>query len=154
MTAIVDTLTDLLVSGLEAVDFYTTWGYAGQVEIEAMSLPDFAAIDAVDVTQIKVSAYPNADLSRIDRTEFGGDQKLGICIVRKLEFTNGKPDETEFRDLKSLAQSIYQWVWTGASGYEKKCISVGFPAWFDFEKAKGGVFMTTIQPVYRLGFSS
>lgn len=151
MTATVDTLTDLVVAALEAVDFEGDWGFAGLVEIEAMSLPTFELVEATDTVQIKVAAYPNVDTTKLDRSTIAEDHKLGIGIVAKLEMTDGQPDETHFRSLKSLAEQIRKWIWTGTTGYGKKVVTVSFPAWYDFEKAKSGVFLTTINATYRMG---
>jgi hypothetical protein len=147
-------ICDALVTALQAVNFSSLWGYTGAVSISAMSLPQFDLLNAVDTLQIKVAAYPNVDMKRIDRHLVQGDQKIGIALVKKLKVTDGVPDETDFRSLKSLVESMHQWAWSAPASYAGKIVDVGFPAWFDFQKAKGSpaIFLSIINPVYRLGF--
>jgi hypothetical protein len=154
MTAFVDQITDALVTALQATDFTAApWSYSEAVEIKAMSLPDFGRLEASEKLQIRVAAYPNVDSDREPRGGFSEDHKIGIgsCCGLKME-SDGVPDETHFRSLKNFVEALRFWAYTGAgSVYTNKAISVEMPAWYDFQKAKSGLFLNTIQITYRLG---
>jgi len=155
MIATVDTICDELATALSDIDFSLSWGVDVPFEIKTQSLPDFDLIEAIDTAQIRISAYPNTESKRIDRETIETDHKVGIAIVKKLKMTDGAIDGTEFRKLKMLAESIREWCWNVLRAtYGIKVVRVDFPAWFDFEKAKAGIFLTVIQPVFRLGSDS
>ena len=152
MTTTADTICDELATALSVIDFDTTWGVDVPFEIQTQSLPDFDLVEAVDAAQIRIAAFPNTESRRVDRATIETDHKVGIAIVKKLTITDGVVDGTEFRQLKLMAESIRDWCWTALmSTYGLKVIRVDFPAWFDMERAKNGVFLTVIQPVFRLG---
>lgn len=154
MTAFVDTITDAIVAALQATDFTASpWSYAESVEIKAMSLPDFNRLEASEKLQIRVAAYPNVDSDREPRGGFAEDHKIGIgsCCGLKMA-DDGFPDEAQFRELKNFVEALRFWSYTGAgSVYANKAVSVEMPAWYDFQKAKSGLFLNVIQITYRLG---
>lgn len=148
-----DLICDAIVDGLQAVDMSADWGFTQDADIASQSLPEFKLIDGIDKVLIRVSPFPSVTVARLNRNEVRADVSIGIGIVKKIAMnTAGVPDEDDFRALKGLAESIYMWAWKNIPGYEGKVSEINFPAWYDFEKAKQGIFITTIQPVLQLGF--
>ncbi len=152
MTATVHTIIDLLVANLQTKFSSGEWNGYGQVEVEAMIRPSFKLEDATDTTLIKIAAYPDVRMRRLWRDKVESDLRIGIGFIKKIEMTDGKPDENAGRILMALAEQIYQWAFTGPEGYEHDVISVGLPAQFDAEKEKQGIFVTAIPITYRVGF--
>lgn len=142
-----DILTDLIVAELPAN--ITAWEFPDNFAVLPRDMPDFEQIEATDQTQIQVAPFDGTPTAGRARDSVGGDQKIGICIVRRLEFERGQPASTLFRHLKSLAFEIYLWAHDGVTGYEKQVTEVQFPSWYDFAKAKSGTFMTLVSPIYR-----
>lgn len=148
-----DTIVDLIVAELQTA-ITDEFAFGLPFTIAARDLPNFELIDATDETVIYVAAAPNVDLRRMSRANIEEKTKVGVAVLKRLaKDARGEPSTTEFRELKSLMQAIYQWAHEGVEGYEGRVSSVVFPAWYDFQKAIQGVFLSVVQVNYDVSFA-
>lgn len=151
MTAIVDTITDLAVAGLQE-KIPGEFQYTGDFDLGSISIPNFRVIEAAKRLQVKVSGYDRKpENQEKSRTNVMQIHKIGVGIVKLMEHENNLPAEAEMREMKRLAELIERWLWKGITGY--LAIDVQSPL-YDLEKAKSGIFLTVINASYKVSFAT
>lgn len=149
MTATVDTITDLIVAGLQA-KIPGDFEFTGDFDLCPLSVPRFDGIEATERLQIKVSGIERKPVdNEKNRTSVNQTHHVGVFLTKKLLMENDWPQEADFREMKSLSQSIEQWLWLGISGFP--AIDVR-GALFDLEKSKAGIFYTLYIAVFKYSF--
>jgi len=138
MPATIDTIADLVKAALEVQGFVTSVGAI----VATMSLPNFDQVEAGESILIKIAGYEVLDIQHHDRAGVVENQKIGIGIFKTLtRDADGQLNEADFRAMKSLAESVRRWAWTGISEYECKMSGPANGAMYDGPQARAGKFL-------------